>query len=96
MQFLSTASQFLAFAITCSITFSRMSTTEVQVGERRFDVLDPSDGSVITSLPSATVDDGIAAVDAAHAAAGDWASRAPRERAEILRRGFDLMTARAR
>jgi succinate-semialdehyde dehydrogenase/glutarate-semialdehyde dehydrogenase len=71
-----------------------MSTTEVPVGERRFDVLDPSDGSVITSLPSATEADGIAAVDAAHAAAGDWAARAPRERAELLRRGFDLMTAR--
>jgi len=71
-----------------------MSTTEVPVGERQFDVLDPSDGSVITSLPSATEADGIAAVDAAHAAAGDWAARAPRERAELLRRGFDLMTAR--
>jgi succinate-semialdehyde dehydrogenase/glutarate-semialdehyde dehydrogenase len=71
-----------------------MSTTELLVGEQRFDVLDPSDGSVITSLPSASVADGIAAVDAAHAAAGDWAARAPRERAELLRRGFDLMTAR--
>jgi succinate-semialdehyde dehydrogenase / glutarate-semialdehyde dehydrogenase len=71
-----------------------MSTTELLVGERRFDVLDPSDGSVITSLPSASVADGIAAVDAAHAAAPDWAARAPRERAELLRKGYDLMTAR--
>jgi succinate-semialdehyde dehydrogenase / glutarate-semialdehyde dehydrogenase len=71
-----------------------MSTTELLVGERRFDVLDPSDGSVITSLPSASIADGIAAVDAAQAAAGDWAARAPRERAELLRKGFDLMTAR--
>jgi succinate-semialdehyde dehydrogenase/glutarate-semialdehyde dehydrogenase len=71
-----------------------MSTTELLVGERRFDVLDPSDGSVITSLPSASVADGIAAVDAAHAAAGDWAARAPRERAELLRKAFDLMIAR--
>jgi succinate-semialdehyde dehydrogenase / glutarate-semialdehyde dehydrogenase len=94
LHFLSTASQFLAFAIIESIAFRPMSTTEVPVGERRFDVLDPSDGSVITSLPSATEADGIAAVDAAHAAAGDWAARAPRERAELLRRGFDLMTAR--
>ena len=39
-------------------------------------------------------EDGIAAVDAAEAAAADWAARAPRERAEILRRAFDLMTAR--
>ena len=33
-------------------------------------------------------------MDAAEAAAADWAARAPRERAEILRRAFDLMTAR--
>jgi succinate-semialdehyde dehydrogenase/glutarate-semialdehyde dehydrogenase len=94
LQFLSTASQFLAFGIIESIAFDAMSTTEVPVGERRFDVLDPSDGSVITSLPSATEAEGISAVDAAHDAAGDWAARAPRERAELLRRGFDLMTAR--
>jgi succinate-semialdehyde dehydrogenase/glutarate-semialdehyde dehydrogenase len=94
LQFLSTTSQFLAFGIIESIAFGAMSTTEVPVGERRFDVLDPSDGSVITSLPSATEAEGISAVDAAHDAAGDWAARAPRERAELLRRGFDLMTAR--
>src|SRR5258707_960684 len=44
-----------------------MSTTERLAGERRFDLLGPSDGSVIASLPSASVADGIAAVDAAHA-----------------------------
>ena len=59
-----------------------------------FAVLDPADGSVIESLESAGPDDGIAAVDAAAAAAEDWASRAPRERAEILRRAFELMTER--
>jgi succinate-semialdehyde dehydrogenase/glutarate-semialdehyde dehydrogenase len=60
----------------------------------RFAVLDPSDGSVIETIDSATAEDGIAAVDAAEAAAADWAARAPRERAEILRRAFDQMTAR--
>jgi succinate-semialdehyde dehydrogenase/glutarate-semialdehyde dehydrogenase len=60
----------------------------------RFPVLDPSDGSVIESLESATPQDGLAAVDAAAGAAPAWAARAPRERAEILRRGFELMTAR--
>jgi len=79
-----------------------MTTTEVLVGgawrpgaaERRFDVLDPSDGSVIASVASATPADGIDAVDAAEAAAPEWAARPARERAEILRRAFDLMTAR--
>jgi succinate-semialdehyde dehydrogenase / glutarate-semialdehyde dehydrogenase len=79
-----------------------MSTAEVLVGgawrpgagERRFDVLDPADGSVIASVAAATEADGLAAVEAAHAAGPEWAARAPRERAEILRRAFDLMTAR--
>src|SRR3954454_19633930 len=61
---------------------------------RRFAVIDPADGSVVDSLESAGPEDGIAAVDAAAAAATDWAARAPRERAEILRRAFDLMSAR--
>ena len=61
---------------------------------RQFAVVDPADGSVIETLESALPEDGIAAVDAAEAAAADWAARAPRERAEILRRAFDLMTAR--
>ena len=61
---------------------------------RHFDVVDPATGASIESLESAGPDDGIAAVDAAAAAAGEWAARAPRERGEILRRAFDLMIAR--
>jgi succinate-semialdehyde dehydrogenase / glutarate-semialdehyde dehydrogenase len=66
----------------------------IATARRRFAVLDPADGSVVDSLESAVPEDGIAAVDAAAAAATDWAARAPRERAEILRRAFDLMSAR--
>jgi succinate-semialdehyde dehydrogenase/glutarate-semialdehyde dehydrogenase len=62
---------------------------------RQFVVIDPADGSVIETLESARPEDAIAAVDAAEAAAADWAARAPRERAETLRRAFDLMTARS-
>ena len=40
------------------------------------------------------MDDALAAVDAAAAAAPGWAATPPRERAEILRRGFELMRAR--
>jgi succinate-semialdehyde dehydrogenase/glutarate-semialdehyde dehydrogenase len=59
----------------------------------RFDVTDPATGEVLTSVADGTVDDAIAAVDAADAAAAAWAATAPRERSEVLRRAFDLMTA---
>jgi succinate-semialdehyde dehydrogenase / glutarate-semialdehyde dehydrogenase len=61
----------------------------------RFDVHDPSTGDVIASVADGTVEDAIAAVDAADAAAASWVATAPRQRAEILRRTFDLMTERA-
>ncbi|TCO62767.1 NAD-dependent succinate-semialdehyde dehydrogenase [Actinocrispum wychmicini] len=61
----------------------------------RFDVLDPATGKVIASVADGTVADAIAAVDAAAAAAAQWAATAPRERAETLRRAFVLMTERA-
>ena len=60
----------------------------------RFDVLNPADESVLASVASATTDDAIAAIDAADAAFADWAARTPRQRAEVLRRAFELMTAR--
>jgi len=61
----------------------------------RIDVLDPSTGKVITSVANATIGDGMAAVAAAHEAGAKWAAVAPRQRAEILRRCFTLMTERA-
>jgi succinate-semialdehyde dehydrogenase / glutarate-semialdehyde dehydrogenase len=61
----------------------------------RFDVLDPATGKVLASVADGTVDDAIAAVDAAEAAAASWAATSPRERSEILRRAFELMTAEA-
>jgi succinate-semialdehyde dehydrogenase/glutarate-semialdehyde dehydrogenase len=61
----------------------------------RFDVLDPATGGVLTSVADGTVEDALAAVDAADSAAAAWAATAPRERAEILRRAFDLMTAQS-
>jgi succinate-semialdehyde dehydrogenase / glutarate-semialdehyde dehydrogenase len=61
----------------------------------RFDVHDPSTGNVIAGVADGTVEDAIAAVDAADTAAAGWAATAPRQRAEILRRTFDLMTGRA-
>ncbi len=60
-----------------------------------FAVTDPSDGSVVTHVASATVEDGTAALDAAVRAFPAWSRTPARERAEILRRAFDLLMARA-
>src|SRR5512132_2655522 len=56
----------------------------------RFDVLDPATENKIASVASATVDDAKAAVDAASDAFEGWAGRKPRERAEVLRKSFEL------
>jgi succinate-semialdehyde dehydrogenase/glutarate-semialdehyde dehydrogenase len=63
--------------------------------ESRFDVLDPATGDVIASVSDGSVDDAMAAVEAASAAAAAWAATSPRARSEILRAAFALMTARA-
>ena len=60
-----------------------------------FDVHDPATGEVLATLASATSADAVAALDAADAAQGSWARTAPRTRAEILRKAFDLVTERA-
>ena len=61
----------------------------------RFDVINPADGQVIASVPSASKQDALAAVAAASAALPAWAATPPRQRGEILRRAFELMTRRA-
>ena len=61
----------------------------------RFDVQDPSCGDVIASVASGTVDDGLAAVAAAHDALPGWSDTAPRQRGEILRTAFEMMTERS-
>ncbi|GAA5196698.1 NAD-dependent succinate-semialdehyde dehydrogenase [Arthrobacter gyeryongensis] len=62
---------------------------------KTFDVEDPSTGKVLLSISDAGVEDGAAALDAAAAVQASWARTAPRERGEILRRAFELVTARA-
>jgi succinate-semialdehyde dehydrogenase/glutarate-semialdehyde dehydrogenase len=65
------------------------------VGGRVLPVDDPSTGEVLAEVADASVEDGLAALDAAVVAQSQWAATAPRERGEILRRAFELMTARA-
>ncbi|GAB4099075.1 NAD-dependent succinate-semialdehyde dehydrogenase [Sinomonas halotolerans] len=64
-------------------------------GGKTFDVEDPATGKTLLSIADASSEDAVAALDAADAAQASWARTAPRERAEILRRAFDLVTERA-
>lgn len=59
-----------------------------------FTVFNPANEEALASVASATEADARRAVEAAHHAGADWRQRAPRERAEILRKAFELMTAR--
>src|SRR5580692_3548225 len=56
-----------------------------------FDVIDPATENKIASVASASVDDAKAAVDAASGAFAAWAARKPRERAEVLRKAYELI-----
>jgi succinate-semialdehyde dehydrogenase / glutarate-semialdehyde dehydrogenase len=64
-------------------------------GGATLDVEDPSTGETITAVADATPDDAKAALDACVAVQGEWAKHPPRERGEILRRAFELITERA-
>src|SRR5262245_17574982 len=59
---------------------------------QRFDVIDPATEKTIASVASASVEDAKAAVDAASTAMEGWAARKPRERAEGLRKAFELIS----
>ena len=60
----------------------------------RFDVLNPATETIIASVASAEIADADAALDAAERAMADWAARTPRARSEVLRKAWELMTAR--
>jgi succinate-semialdehyde dehydrogenase/glutarate-semialdehyde dehydrogenase len=61
----------------------------------RFDVIDPATENVIVSVASASVADAKTAVDAAQDAFAPWAAKKPRERAEILRKSYEVIMAQA-
>ncbi len=60
----------------------------------RFDVINPANEAVLASVASAEIADADAALDAAAAAMQDWAGQTPRHRSEVLRKAWELMTAR--
>ncbi|QRP49357.1 NAD-dependent succinate-semialdehyde dehydrogenase [Amycolatopsis sp. FDAARGOS 1241] len=61
----------------------------------RFAVFDPATDEVLAKVADADVAAGLAAVTAAHDALPSWSATAPRQRAEILRRAWEIMTAEA-
>jgi succinate-semialdehyde dehydrogenase/glutarate-semialdehyde dehydrogenase len=59
------------------------------------EVLDPATATPIATVPSGSMADAAAAVDAASDAADSWAATPPRMRSEILRRSFELIVERS-
>ncbi len=60
-------------------------------GAETFEVIDPATESVIATVADGTASDATAACDAAALAQPGWAGTAPRERAEVLRRAWQLL-----
>lgn len=59
-----------------------------------YDVENPATGEVIATLASGTREDSLRALEAADNARKEWERTAPRTRAEILRKGYDLVKER--
>ncbi|MBN2906570.1 MAG: NAD-dependent succinate-semialdehyde dehydrogenase [Rhodobacteraceae bacterium] len=58
-----------------------------------FDVINPANGAVLCAVPDLTRAETARAIEAARLAQKDWAARTAKERANILRKWFDLMMA---
>ncbi|MDQ6838085.1 MAG: NAD-dependent succinate-semialdehyde dehydrogenase [Actinomycetota bacterium] len=57
-------------------------------------VEDPSTGTTLLEVANGAAEDGFAALDAAARAQPGWAATPPRQRGEILRRAFEMITDR--
>jgi len=64
-------------------------------GQSSIEVEDPATGKVLAVIANANETDGLLALTAAADAQESWAKTPPRERAEILRRTFELVKARS-
>lgn len=60
-----------------------------------FEVINPSDGTVLAHVASASKQDAVRALDLAADVQPAWAATPPRERSEILRRAYDRLMANA-
>ena len=61
----------------------------------RFPVTNPADGSLIVEVPNLSPADAEQAIAAAHAAFPAWSRKTGKERAQVLRKWFDLILANA-
>lgn len=66
---------------------------DAESGER-FDVINPATEEIICTVASAEIEDADAALDACEAASYIWLAKTPRQRSEILRKAWELMTER--
>ena len=64
-------------------------------GSGKLPVTDPSNESIIAEVETASDADCLAAIDAADKAFKTWSKTAPRVRAEILRKAFEIMITEA-
>lgn len=62
---------------------------------RPIPVENPANGQVLANILAASEADARRALDAAVSAQAEWAATAPRQRSDILRRGFELVQERA-
>jgi succinate-semialdehyde dehydrogenase / glutarate-semialdehyde dehydrogenase len=62
-------------------------------GQKQLAVVDPASLETLTEVADAGIDDGLDAVAAAHEAFPAWAAAPPRQRAEILRTAFEIMSS---
>ena len=61
---------------------------------KTFPVLNPATDEPLCEVPDMAIEDGLAAVAAAHDAGAAWAATAPRVRGEVLRKSYELMIER--
>jgi len=66
---------------------------EWQQTQDRLQVIDPATFTVLAEIGNASVANGLDAVSAAHEAFQTWSVTPARQRAEILRKAFEIMTA---
>ena len=62
---------------------------------KKLDVINPADETLITQVSLSTDKEHEFALESAHQAFQSWSKTAPRVRAEILRKAFELMIANA-
>src|SRR5581483_9079583 len=83
---------------TMNMIFKKFPTAALIDGEwvtspKTFAVADPASGAEIARVPDLGVKEAVRAVDAASRAFPEWSAKTAKERAAILKRWFDLMTA---